>query len=229
MKTGIYKISNSINRRIYIGSAINFRLRKNRHVTSLKNNKHYNAKLQGFVNKYGIDKLNFELIEECNKENLIQIEQYYIDKYKAVKNGFNILPTAGSWLNKKHSKYSRKKISDTKKGKQTKTMLGKKHSEKTKKLISEKAIGRKQSQKTIANRVKKNTGKIRPKSAIETVRKKLSKLSDNEAMQIKILLQKKVKQMDIAKMFNVCQRSISRIHQGISYTHVTITENQINF
>lgn len=214
----IYKISNSINNRIYIGSAINYRLRKNRHITQLNNNIHCNKKLQRFVNKYGIDKLKFTIVEECKKDELLNKEQFHINNSNCLKNGFNILPIAGSWLNHKHSNLSKQKQSKVKKGKQSTGMLNKKHSEFTKELIRQKAIGRKQSEITIKKRVKKNTGKKRPESAILTVRDKLIKLTQNDILEIREMLNNGIKQTEIAKKFNVCQRNISRIKQGISYT-----------
>ena len=220
MITCIYLISNTINSRIYVGSAVDFRLRKNKHITHLNNNIHCNNKLQRFVNKYGIGKLCFKPIELCDKNKLIEREQFYIDKLDSVKRGFNILQTAGSWLNHKHSEESKRKQSASKKGIQSTGMLGKKHSKETKQLIIAKAIGRKQSNETIQKRVAKNIGKSRPISAIETVKYKLSKLSDNHIHEIRDLLKQGLKQADIGKRFGVCQRSISRISQGISYSHV---------
>lgn len=214
----IYKISNSVNSRIYIGSAINYRLRKNRHITQLNRNIHCNKKLQRFVNKYGIDKLKFTIVEECKKDELLIKEQFYINNSNCLKNGFNILPIAGSWLNHSHTQLTIKKQSEVKKGKQSTGMLNKKHSDFTKELIRQKATGRKQSELTIEKRVKKNTGKKRTESAINKVRDKLIKLNKNEVFEIREMLNNGIKQTDIAKKFNVCQRNISRIKQGISYT-----------
>jgi len=218
--TCIYKISNSINSRIYIGSAVNFRLRKNRHITHLNKNKHCNKKLQRFVNKYGIDKLNFEIVECCEKNDLITREQYYIDLFDCVKKGFNILKTAGSWLNHKHKKSSIKKQSESKKGITSTGMLGKKHTDNTKKLISNKAKGRKQSEQQIQKRVDKNIGKKRPESAIYTTRKKLEILTSEQVLKIREMLKLKINQYVIAKEFGVCQGVISRINIGKAYYDV---------
>lgn len=79
MEKVIYKITNKINKKIYIGSAIKFNVRKNQHIHHLRKKTHHNIILQNHVNKYGIDSINFEIIER-NCENLIEREQYYIDK-----------------------------------------------------------------------------------------------------------------------------------------------------
>lgn len=113
--TCVYIIENILNKKVYVGSAVNFYKRKNLHLRQLKTNKHINFKLQNFVNKHGIDKLYFKIIQECEKKDLIRIEQYYIDLYDCVKCGFNILPTAGSWLNHKHTELSKLKMSKPKK------------------------------------------------------------------------------------------------------------------
>lgn len=85
MKTGIYKIE--CNGKYYIGSSKNINKRWWRHINDLKNNKHVNIHLQRVFNKYGIEKFNFSIIEECNVETLLVREQYYLDLNK---NGFNI-------------------------------------------------------------------------------------------------------------------------------------------
>lgn len=220
MKSCIYKISNTINNWIYIGSAIDFNNRKAKHLRQLKVNQHCNKKLQRFVNKYGIDKLIFDIVENCEKERLIEREQFYINKFDCVKNGFNILITAGSWLNHKHTKEARNKISAIKKGVQSKGMLGKKHSDKTKELIAEKAKGRKQSSQTIKKRISKNIGKKRPLSAIYITRKKREILNREQVLEIRELLKQGIKQTEIASKYGVCQGVISRVNIGKAYYDV---------
>lgn len=44
-KSGIYQIINLVNGKTYTGSAINFRLRKNRHFSDLKLRIHHNIHL----------------------------------------------------------------------------------------------------------------------------------------------------------------------------------------
>ena len=50
---GIYKITNTINNQIYIGSAIDIKDRWRCHKRDLLKYKHYNKKLQHAWNKYG--------------------------------------------------------------------------------------------------------------------------------------------------------------------------------
>ena len=52
--SGIYKITNKINNKFYIGSAFNLNTRYNRHKRELKLNIYSNKKLQNSVNKNNI-------------------------------------------------------------------------------------------------------------------------------------------------------------------------------
>jgi group I intron endonuclease len=115
--SGIYQIRNLINGKIYIGSAINLKVRKYNHFYDLKNNKHHNIKLQRSYNKYGLDNFSFEILEYIeNKSKLIEREQFYFD---TIKPHFNISPTAGSTLGVKCSDELKMKLSLSQKGNKT--------------------------------------------------------------------------------------------------------------
>lgn len=94
----IYKITNLNTNKIYIGSTCNFKKRKYVHLNRLRNNKHYNKKLQNSWNKYGETNFIFEIIEHTVRENLIKLEQYYLDLYQSYKNniGYNIAKLANT-------------------------------------------------------------------------------------------------------------------------------------
>ncbi len=89
----VYCISNTINDKVYIGSAKSVKERMIRHKYHLNKNKHNNSKLQRFVNKYGINTLNVEILEKCAVEVLLEREQYYLD---TLKPWYNILLYATS-------------------------------------------------------------------------------------------------------------------------------------
>lgn len=84
MKTkscGIYKIINTNNNKIYIGSSINIENRWAKHISMLRLNKHPNEKLQRSWNKHGESSFKFEIILLCEKEQLIEKEQLSFSLY----------------------------------------------------------------------------------------------------------------------------------------------------
>lgn len=97
-KSGIYKITNIINSKFYIGSAVNFNKRWIKHKSELNNNKHHSKHLQNAWNIYGENNFDFEIIEYVeNKEELIKHEQLWFDKTQCYYEniGYNMQPKAG--------------------------------------------------------------------------------------------------------------------------------------
>lgn len=78
---GIYKITNIINNKIYIGSSNNIYKRKREHFSSLRNGTHCNIHLQRAYNIHGKSNFKFEIVEICEEKDLLKIEQIYLDKY----------------------------------------------------------------------------------------------------------------------------------------------------
>lgn len=79
MNSGIYKIRNLQNNKIYIGSSNNIKRRWQKHKALLRYGKHPNSHLQSSWNKYGESLFEFSIVELCGVENLLNREQYYID------------------------------------------------------------------------------------------------------------------------------------------------------
>jgi group I intron endonuclease len=114
--SGIYQIRNTVNGKVYVGSAVNFARRFSQHQSALRNGKHDSGKLQNAWNKYGEDSFAFSVIERVVEvSNLISREQYWIDALQAVRCGYNINPTAGSSLGVRRSDEFKKKCSEAKK------------------------------------------------------------------------------------------------------------------
>ena len=90
---GIYKITNIVNGKCYIGQSKNIAKRWQRHKVELKNNKHGNEYLQRAYNKYGADNFKFEVIEECTVDIIDDREKHYIEHYDSLaqNNGYNLL------------------------------------------------------------------------------------------------------------------------------------------
>jgi group I intron endonuclease len=80
MTCGIYKITNTIDGKVYIGSSVDVRGRFNSHRSDLRQNKHGNSKLQRAWKKHGEEAFVFEIIEECAPGDVRDIEQRYLDE-----------------------------------------------------------------------------------------------------------------------------------------------------
>lgn len=91
--TGVYKIYFEGNTKFYIGSTFaigGFYSRWMSHISQLSKNKSKLKKLQLAFNKYSkTNDIIFEIIEECDRSNCLEREQYYIDLYDSYNNGYN--------------------------------------------------------------------------------------------------------------------------------------------
>ena len=75
----IYVIKNVHSNKLYFGSSVyGLTKRKRTHLTNLRNNKHHSIKLQRAWNKYGEEAFTFELIEICNKESMMMLNNQEI-------------------------------------------------------------------------------------------------------------------------------------------------------
>lgn len=137
---GIYQIKNLINGKLYIGSAKDFHIRTLKHLNFLKHNKHHCKHLQAAWNKYGENNFKFELIERCEKEMLINREQYWIDKLNPA---YNVALNAGNTLGTKRTIEQKLNISASQKGI--------KRSEKARYNMAQCKIGYRHSSQAIAN------------------------------------------------------------------------------
>lgn len=138
--SGIYQIYNPITNKRYIGSSIDVSFRLKTHLSRLRNGSHCNRHLQNAWDKYK-DFLIFEFLEECEPDECLTFEQYYLDYYKSYNRefGYNIDPEA---------KYAGKHLANE-----------------TKNKIREKAIGRKRSIESIEKVRQFNLGSKKPKQS----------------------------------------------------------------
>jgi group I intron endonuclease len=83
MTSGIYKITNLNDNKVYVGSSINVTKRQYKHFWMLRNNKHDNLHLQNSFNKFGESSFLFEVIQFCGVNNLVSLENNYIIEYKS--------------------------------------------------------------------------------------------------------------------------------------------------
>lgn len=90
--TGIYKITNTGNGRMYIGQAVDIGTRWKEHVkcglgigtTSYMSNKFYKA-----LHDDGAENFTFEVLELCDRADLNARERYWIDFYNSSSFGYN--------------------------------------------------------------------------------------------------------------------------------------------
>jgi group I intron endonuclease len=120
-KAGVYKITNKITGKVYIGSSSNLGNRKSEHFCKKSNG---NPGLRKDLKISSKGDFKFEVLEFCKAEHCIAVEQTYINYYKRLF-GWNMLynesPTAGSNLGAKLgplSEETRQKLSLAHKGKQ---------------------------------------------------------------------------------------------------------------
>lgn len=128
---GIYKITNKVNGKIYIGSAINISNRFKTHKRLLKHNKHFNNHLQSSYNKHGVSSFEYEIIEITTEDVMLMRESYWIETLKANSRdyGYNKRLNVSSNLGIKLSDETRKKLRES--------HLGHKRSEDANKKIIE--------------------------------------------------------------------------------------------
>lgn len=154
-KCGIYKIENVVNNKYYIGSSRDIDRRWSAH----KRAKEKGNLLHRAIKKHGLSDFYFEVLEECREEDLLKIEQQYLDiAFLMPHMIYNTNPLAACppsqkgtklsaeqcvrisvmWKGKKRGKQSkehRAKLAAAKIGK-TSNMKGKKHSAETCVILS---------------------------------------------------------------------------------------------
>lgn len=154
----IYKYTNKINGKVYIGQTIDEEKRKSAHKCS-KGEDHFHRAIR----KYGFENFDYQVVFETissDKDRLKYLldtmEKYFIRKYDSYgKRGYNCTLGGGGQIGFHHSKETKEHWSKVRKGrkqsketilKRSATLSGRKRSEETKRKISEAKKGREHSE-----------------------------------------------------------------------------------
>lgn len=103
MACGIYIIQNKTNGKVYIGQAVNIANRFQDHKAGYGIN--HNSAIDLAIQKYGEENFSFNVLIECPKEQLNELEAYYADLYNSyAPNGYNINKCGETFHNPKNDK-----------------------------------------------------------------------------------------------------------------------------
>jgi group I intron endonuclease len=92
-RKGVYALVNRVDGKVYIGSSTDIKKRSHDHLYLLRHNQHPNPHLQYAFNKYGESAFEMQILQEvASEEELIQIEQYWMDHTQCYDHeyGYNI-------------------------------------------------------------------------------------------------------------------------------------------
>jgi group I intron endonuclease len=107
----IYKITNKVNGKVYIGQTIqSFKRRIKSHKSHLQSQKHHNELLQKAYNKYGWSAFEAEIIETCDVDKIDARERFWISEYKATDHSLGYNFESGGNVLKKHNPSTIKKF-----------------------------------------------------------------------------------------------------------------------
>ena len=150
MKTGVYKITNLVNGKVYIGASKNIEKRWWGHKRCT------DSPIHSDLETYGLDNFKFEVLLECPEDMLCQWERDMICLYDAddPEKGYNSpkdrpysLKRNESLKGHKLSEETKRRISESHKGKSS-GYKGHKHTDEVKRKMSEAHKGHKLSEET---------------------------------------------------------------------------------
>lgn len=210
MKAGVYTITNIVNNKMYVGCSTNILYRLCNHKRELKKGIHSNSYIQKAWDKYGEDSFMFEMLVECESEDMYSEENYWCNLLNVhdKEYGYNIALT-NPYGHIRHSEESKKKMSQYRKGRKMEkaSWTGKKHSPETLLKMKESAKNREWS---ISKEGKEKTlAAIRKYKITEESRQKISNYSrgsGNARAKLKEEVVTAIKQEIIEKTLNIKSR-----------------------
>jgi group I intron endonuclease len=115
----IYKVTNNISGKVYIGQTFrSLNTRKWQHISDRHRNRDFSYFHQA-LNKYGPENFTWEVLEHCDsKEELDEMEFHYIKQYNSLRpSGYNLTLGGDGRVGTVMSEESKLRISINKKGK----------------------------------------------------------------------------------------------------------------
>jgi group I intron endonuclease len=128
LSCGIYKITNRINNKLYIGQAVDIAARWNAEKWLSKSDRYGIQTITRAIHKYGLDNFTFEILEETSIDRLNTREKYWISYFNSnnPEKGYNLTPGGqDGHSGVKRSSETCHKISAALKGKSRPLMKGK--------------------------------------------------------------------------------------------------------
>lgn len=244
---GIYKITNTINNKYYIGQSKEIEKRWKRHKKDLDNDKHTNLHIKRAWDKYGQDNFTFEIIEECPENKLNEREIYWIAFYNSNNYNYGYNQDSGGQEGKILNKDVRQRIGEAREYPTGENCANAKLTNeqvlKIKKLlfkeelscmeiadeynVSEHIVYNIRSLKTYKNVTSPYDEAIRLQFENSNSRQKLDEEAVYEIK--KLLYEENYSDVEISKMYGVTDSTISLIRRGKNWSKVkTEFDNSIN-
>ena len=120
--SAVYKITNTVTNDFYIGSSKDVKRRWAAHKCPYTWKKQPNNPLYLDMQKYGVDKFEFQIFEEVESEHLKEVEQQFIEKLKPIYNN-----RRANGLDVERMKETKKKYNQSDKGKECQKKYQKKY------------------------------------------------------------------------------------------------------
>ena len=108
----IYKATNNITDKIYIGQSNNFAKRIKSHVNASfnDNSNSFSTPFHKAIREYGYENFNWEVEYTTHRNELNLLEAYFIKHYNSFENGYNSTPGGDAIKIKNHRHYDDKKF-----------------------------------------------------------------------------------------------------------------------
>ena len=175
---GIYKIT-SPSKKVYIGQSKNIYKRWRTYQNNIKGAKSQPKLYNSFLS-HGIDKHTFEIIHECEVEELNKLERYYQELYNCIDEGLNLMYQECDYAVRKLSEETIAKKREMMTG-ENNHMYGKRLSDEAIERIRQANLGRKYSDEVNAKKGRKGElNAFYGKTHTQETRKKLSLMYSNK-------------------------------------------------